>query len=109
MIEAYMQRLEYELHGAWRAGYTYVHVYDPIPTAVDETPTETSSLRQYLLPSHSKRRPNPPDAIYRYSYDLTSVPDEVIRRAVRGDLDMGELASMGGETSDDPDEMDDAE
>lgn len=76
VTNAHAERLDYHLRGAWRAGYDYVHIYDPIPGALGVT--------MYVYPSHEPSRPDPPDLRYRHTYDLTSVPDDVIRRAIAG-------------------------
>lgn len=83
------EHLEYELRGAWRAGYDYLHVYDEPPgqTWGSDDFAEAFTLRQYVYPANDGvPRPDPDDLIYRHSYDLTSVPDDVMRAAVRGDL-----------------------
>ena len=74
--------MEYELRGAWRAGYDYVHVYDEPPT-VD--PDQPFTIRQYALPSNGEQPPRPPELQYRYTYDLTSVSDAELRAAIRSD------------------------
>ena len=80
------ERLEYELRGAWRVGYDYVHIYDEPPS-----PPESGSfaLRQYVLPTDLERPPRPPELIYRYTYDLNSVSDEEIREAIRRSVQAG--------------------
>jgi len=79
---ALAERLEYELRGAWRAGYDYLHVYDdhgePTPTA-----SEYFTVRQYVLPSTRAEPPMPSDRRYLYTYDIGSVPDDEIRAAIR--------------------------
>jgi len=89
--EAYAQRMEYELRGAWRAGYDYVHVYEKEPAPAPENLSQNLTVREYVLPTHGPARPDPPGCRYRFTYDLASVPDDVIRDVVRGDLDADEL------------------
>ena len=80
------RRMEYEVRAAWRAGYDYVHVYDDVGTQSPRMAEEDFTYRQYILPANKgERRPNPPDKIYRFSYDLNSIPDDEIRELIRGD------------------------
>ena len=81
----YTQRLEYELRGAWRAGYEMVHVYEYDRLARE--PIEQFSIKKYLyVGMKGEPRPDPRRLEYMYSYDLTSVPDDVLKAAVRGEL-----------------------
>lgn len=84
--ESMARQMEYELRGAWRAGFDYVHVYDDASLGMAD-PAETVALTQYVLPSNRQEPPRPTDRIYRYTYDLGSVPDDAIRAAIRGDID----------------------
>lgn len=62
------ERLEYELKGAWRADYDYVHLYTKI---VDPDPggdTDEITLRQAVLPSDREEPPNPPGYRYAHTY-----------------------------------------
>ena len=80
------ERLDRELHGAWRAGYDYVHVYDKIGDELARTdrPDYTVSFKRAVLPTYEGGgRPSPSGYVYRFTYDLTSVPDHVIRAAIR--------------------------
>ena len=81
------ERMEYELRGAWRAGYDYLHVYDELPNGGTDTPEQLLSVTQYVFPSNVEKPPRPPQLRYAYTYDLTSVPDHVLRNAIRGELD----------------------
>lgn len=71
VVRAHQQRTEYELLGAWRAGYSYVHVFK-----ADSVP------HRRLVPSN-----NTPDGWYApardylYTYDLDGVSIEDIREA----------------------------
>lgn len=89
-----MEQMEYELRGAWRAGFDYVHVYDKMGTLARSEMGEQFSLSQYVLPANHHRPPDPPGLTYRYTYDLTAVPDETIRRAIRGEVDMETARQM---------------
>lgn len=94
VAEAMVERLEYELRGAWRVGYDYLHVYDdPSPLARDGPETFTVSM--YFYPGNEGvPRADPENLVYRYSYDLTSVPDDVLRQAIRGDIDAEIIREM---------------
>ena len=84
VAEAFAERLEYELRGAWRAGYDYVHVYGDGPGDIRSVElNEQFSVTQYILPSNQKQPPRPQTREYRYTYDLTSVSDAEIREAIR--------------------------
>jgi hypothetical protein len=84
---AYSERMEKELHGAWRAGYDYAHVYNHLHIA-DPTRMDPYTVRQYVLPSNTQAPPKTtPDMDYSYTYDLTEVPDHVIRAAIKGELE----------------------
>jgi len=77
------KRLDYELRGAWRAGYDYVHVYADPPGFRRHTDlSEQFAVTQYILPSNQEQPPRPETRQYRYTYDLASVPDERIRAAI---------------------------
>jgi len=82
------ERMERELRGAWRAGYDHLHVYDEVDNKLlgRDTPDMALSLTRAVFPGYEgDPRPDPPGYAYRFSYDLTSVPDEEIRRAIRGE------------------------
>ena len=81
---AMTERLDYELRGAWRAGYDYVHVYGEPPGFRSHADvSEQFAVRQYVLPSNQEQPPRPETRQYRYTYDLGSVPDDEIRAAIR--------------------------
>jgi hypothetical protein len=83
---AHAERLEYELRGAWRAGYDYVHVYQESPTPrplASESLEGWSPPTRYVLPSDRQGRPDPNGLDYQHTYDLTSVPDGVLQEAIR--------------------------
>lgn len=82
------QEMEREIHGAWRAGYNYVHVYRPIVNLARADPTEQFTLTQYTLPSNYP--PIHPDGLqYEYSFDLSSVPDDVVREMIEQGAGIG--------------------
>lgn len=81
---AMAERLDYELRGAWRAGYDYVHVYDEPPSPPE---SGTFALRRYVLPTDEERPPRPSSLIYRYTYNIGSTPDEAIRETIRRHVD----------------------
>jgi len=95
-VKAQTERLERELRGAWRAGYDYVHVYNPVaPGSVSSEPLEALTLKMVVHPSN-RERPVLLD-VYRYSYtyDLTNADDRRIREAVRMQDDLREVAGDG--------------
>lgn len=88
------ERREYEIRGAWRAGYRYVHVYRPshwdgVPLARRELSEVASVPLDYLEPSDDPTPRGGPGR-YAYTYDLDSVPDDVLRAAIRGEISPGE-------------------
>ena len=87
LAQATTKRLEYELLGAWRSGYNYLHIYEPSPGQVAHRPMGSIDVTQYVLPSNSKRRPDPTELRYVTTYDLTSTPDDVLLAASKGELD----------------------
>ena len=75
-------RLEKEIVGAWRAGYDQLHVYDGAALGAKDV-ADTFAMTMYLLPGHDGHgRPDPPDMIYRYSYDLSDMTRELARKAL---------------------------
>lgn len=74
------QQIEYELRGAWRAGYSYVHVFDDVRPRSEPG---TVRLTQHVLPTNVEQPPDPVGLVYRHTFDIDSVPDEQIREAVR--------------------------
>jgi len=101
-VDAWHDRLEKELFGAWRAGYDYLHIYRDAPQPLGrKSLAETAVLGgRYVVPSHS-RDPLLGDEHgfqYLHTYDLTTVPDNVMRAAWNDDLDKYErLAPRGGD------------
>jgi len=85
-------RLETELLGAWRAGYNWLHVYQPLETANAagaQDLTETITLGLIVYPTHHKRAPEAVPTEYRYvqSYDLRSVSTTEMRAAMRDSVE----------------------
>lgn len=80
LLRAIAERKDYALRGAWRAGYDYVHVYQPIaPGALAREPLDEFTVQADILwPSNVEE---PPGGIgnYLYTYDLTAVSDAEIR------------------------------
>lgn len=81
------ERREYALRGAWMHGYHYVHVFD--------TPTELTTFEQgnptvklpLFVPAYDASHPREyAGRKYNYTYDLKSVPDDVIKAAIDGEL-----------------------
>jgi len=75
------ERMDYELRGAWRAGYDYVHVYDTL--ACKGVRLDPFSVQQAVLPSDDKEPPEPPHYHYKFTYDIAAVDDAEIRAAIR--------------------------
>lgn len=63
--------LEYELLGAWRSGFNYLHYY----TSSD---LSTADLQAAAFPSYSETPPNPRG----YDYVETYVLEDVTRQAI---------------------------
>lgn len=78
----FAKRMEYEVRGAWRAGYDYLHVYDDMNTRTYNG-LEDFTICQYVYPSNSDKPIRPDKLRYAYSYDLNSVPDHVIREMIQ--------------------------
>lgn len=81
VTRAVAERMEKELFAAWRAGYDYVHVYNGLDCR--GVRMGTFSVTQYVLPSNTEQRPEPPTASYQYTYDLTDIPGAAMREAWR--------------------------
>jgi len=92
VTKEFNERLEYEILGAWRAGYDFLHVYEEDtlstqPLGTVDMVEDALTFSQYVLPSNNEHPIRPDGVAYAYTYDLTSVPDHVMRAAARGELD----------------------
>lgn len=84
------RRREQELRGAWRAGYDYLNVYDPglstAPLGNDGSLSERFVVQEpAFIPS------NRPHSHADYAYDIGAVPDDVLKRAIDGEIDVSEV------------------
>lgn len=95
-VDAHRERLEKELMGAWRAGYDYLHVYDNMP-AREDVGRGKFEITQGVIPSNREEPPKSRGCVYRYTYDLTSVPDHVLRAAARGELEEYKRVKVHGD------------
>lgn len=86
-IESMNEQMERELRGAWRAGYDYLHVYEPVQPLARQELTNTLSLKQFVLPTDYQHAPRPDGTRYLYTYDIGAVPDTVIRAAIQAAAD----------------------
>lgn len=78
------RQLEYELLGAWRAGYDYVHHYiDMTYVSGGDAFEFRMRFRQYVLPSNTTERPSPDGKRYVDTYVLKGVDPEEIREAMQ--------------------------
>jgi len=79
------QRREKELRGAWRAGYDYLNVFEPGLTTAplgEQTPAQKFAIQHpTFVPANNRIRHAD------YAYDIGAVPDDVIKRAIDGELD----------------------
>jgi hypothetical protein len=94
LTAAHYDRLETELFGAWRAGYDYLHVW----TTIQKKPAgrlDPFYVSEVFLPSNVPDPECPPTATPRETYDLSAIPDHVMRAAWRDDLDKYERLSAG--------------
>jgi hypothetical protein len=82
-VESMSEQLEKELRGAWRAGYDYLHVYEPVQPLARQEIAGGLSLMNFTLPSHHRHPPRPDGTSYLHTYDIGSVPDTVIRATIR--------------------------
>lgn len=83
------QRRETELRGAWRAGYDYLNVFEPgLATAPlgEQTPAQKFVIQQPTFVPADR-----PIRHADYAYDIGAVPDDVIQRALNGELDPAEV------------------
>lgn len=80
--ETIATREETELRGAWRAGHDRVDVYNQA-TPLGRNPGQFALGRAYVPRDDGDPRLDLPGYRYAYSYDLTSVPDDVILDAIR--------------------------
>jgi hypothetical protein len=83
------QRRERELRGAWRAGYDYLNVFEPGLATVplgEQTPAQKFVIQQpTFVPSNNRMRHAD------YAYDIGAVPDDVIKRAIDGEIPVSEV------------------
>jgi len=86
---AVAERMEKELHGAWRAGYDYLHVYREAGGLTTQELSEQVSITQYVLPSNNEHPIRPDELAYEYTYDIGCVPDHVIREMVEQGAGIG--------------------
>jgi hypothetical protein len=95
-VSSLHEQLEKELHGAWRAGYNYLHVYskNPMFDGLDQTPPVENAVAftYYVYPSDSANaKALEHNGIqYAYSYDFTTIPDHIVKAAIDGTLDVSE-------------------
>lgn len=84
-MEEYNQRLEYELRGAWMAGFDYVHIYreteEPIGPGTELS--QALTFRRWVFPTNLRNPPDPPEREYEHTYDLAEADDDAIREAMR--------------------------
>jgi len=85
------EQIEKEVRGAWRAGYDYVHVYGDHPqkSLARGDLSETFTMTMYVLPTNQEQPPRPDTRQYRYTFDLDSVPDDVIREMIQQSAGIG--------------------
>lgn len=78
---AQAEQLDREIHGAWRAGYNYLHVYMPMVTPHRDGRGEFA-IKTYVLPTYSEVPPRPDGLSYAHSYDLTELTRERIEEVL---------------------------
>jgi hypothetical protein len=76
-IDEMNERMEREVLGAWRAGYEYLHVYNPVVSAYDSDDPHLFS--QYVLPSNRPPLEDVGDVRYAYSFELGDVDAAEVR------------------------------
>lgn len=77
--EALSEQLDRELRGAWRAGYTYLHVYEPVG---EFGSGEQFSVSFYVHPSDSEPVTGLRERRYLHSYELGAVDTQTVRDMV---------------------------
>lgn len=76
LVESFVERLEYEVLGAWRAGYSFLHVYH-----YDSTASAGSLImRYYVIPSDSEKPPSATDGYRPETFDLRVIDRDMVRR-----------------------------
>jgi len=81
-LRAYTARLDREVHGAWRAGYDYLHVYMAKRTW---EPGEFEFPALLIEPAHKNmRRLDLEGYRYLHSYDLRDVETGQLREVLDG-------------------------
>lgn len=100
-VDAWHDRLETELFGAWRAGYDYLHIYADEPQPLGREPLENATVfgGRYVVPSRN-REPTLRDHSgiqYLHTYDFETIPDHVMRAAWNDDLDKYERLDPAGD------------
>lgn len=81
VFETIAARDERELRAAWRAGYDRLDVYKK-SAPLGRNPGQVTLDRTYVPRRDVDPRRDPSGWQYAFSYDLTSVPDDVIRDAL---------------------------
>jgi hypothetical protein len=83
-------RRERELRGAWRAGYDYLNVYNP---AISTAPLgNNGSLSERFVMQEATFIPSDrPHSHADYAYNIGAVPDDLLRRAIDGELSTAEV------------------
>lgn len=86
---AHTERLEYEILGAWRAGYDYLHVYSGTDTLTHYPDKDVSAvglqsfhIRTAVFPSYYERPPAHELDGYRYA-ETYILDDDVMFEAPR--------------------------
>jgi len=99
--DAWHERLEKELFGAWRAGYDYLHIYADEPEPLGREPLANATVlgTRYVIPSRN-REPMLRDHSgiqYLHTYNFETIPDHVMRAAWNDDLEKYERLDPRGD------------
>lgn len=79
LTRRFAERLEYELRGAYRAGYNYLHVHQE-PVSAPPTFVNPLGGKTYFVPAYSAQPPFPNHNTQ--TYDLTEIDPAEYQHAI---------------------------
>lgn len=82
LLDQHAQWLEYELRGAWRAGYEYVHLYRETAAETIQSGRDQFTVKQAVWPTDREE----PTQIDGYQYETTYLVGELDPETVRQHL-----------------------
>lgn len=87
IIRNIRENIERDIHGAWRAGYDFLHIYrSKIHCGKHDMELEDTILKIYTYPSNRKTPPDVEGLNYKYTHDLKSVDNCRILEAINSEF-----------------------